>query len=115
MSEPVPLPLPAAAPAPELEPELHQRRVEAALAERDAALAELARCREDLAALRLSVARSGEPMPRPYPSAAGPGAPPLRYVLADRLNGAAKVALAPLHSAARALLARVSQRDRGAG
>lgn len=85
-----------------------QKRLESALAERDAALAELARAREQSNALRLRLANLGEPEPPRYPARAGPGEPPLRYVLVDQVNDGLKFALKPLHGAVRRLLARRS-------
>lgn len=74
-------------------------RLHAALAERDAALEELSRVRADLAALRLATLSAGEAEPQRYPPGTAPGAPPLRYVVADRVHSA----LGPLARAARTL------------
>lgn len=82
-----------------------ERRLDEAVAERDAALAALAREREGAQALRLAAAAQGEPEPKPYPKSAGPEAPPLRYVVADSVNDGLKRFLAPLRQGAKALAA----------
>ena len=74
-----------------------EARLRDALAERDAALLELARARGDLEALRMAIARRGEEEPNPYPITAGIAPPALRYLLADALNDAFKPLLGPLH------------------
>ncbi len=80
-----------------------ERRLAEALTERDAALASLAAAREELNALRLGGHRRGEVV-NEYPVASGVGPPPLRYVLIDRANEAAKRLLNPLHRAVKAVI-----------
>ena len=67
------------------------------LAERDQSLLALSRERSLTNALRLAAASSGEVDPPNFPTAAGPGEPPLRYVLADKVNDRLKILLAPMH------------------
>ena len=69
----------------------------AALSERDRALLALSRERSLTNALRLAAASSGEVDPPNFPTAAGPGEPPLRYVLADKVNDRLKILFAPMH------------------
>lgn len=76
----------------------------AARAERDEALAALARERELTNSLRLQLRNAGQAETPRYPAGTGLGAPPLRYELADKLNNSAKRALGPVHQAARRLL-----------
>jgi hypothetical protein len=61
--------------------------MEAALEERDRALLELARAREELNAARLRAEWNDEDDVPPYPLGAGAALPvPLRYRIADALN-----------------------------
>jgi hypothetical protein len=73
--------------------------------ERDEALLALARERELTNALRLQLRAPAADVPR-YPTGTGLGPPPLRYVVADRLNDSAKTALGPVHRVAKSLLGR---------
>ncbi len=88
-------------PSPDAERELREAR-----RERDEALTALARERELTNALRLQLRddQQGE-VPR-YPTGTGLGPPPLRYQLVDSLNASAKLALGPVHGAAKKLLSR---------
>jgi len=81
------------------------KRLKAALAERDDALRELARARETINALRLSE-RHRDDASTGYPVSAGLGPTPLRYVMADRANDVAKSLLGPLHRALKTLTTR---------
>lgn len=76
-----------------------ETRLHEALAERDAALTQLADVRAQLENLRLVARNAGEQSPKPYPVASGLGEPPLRYVLVDQANDAVKQVLGPLHRA----------------
>ena len=76
-----------------------EKRLNEALAERDAALAQLADLRAQLDNARVMARRVGEEAPKAYPVAAGLGAPPLRYVLVDQANETVKHLLGPLHRA----------------
>ena len=69
-----------------------EARLEAALAQRDAALLELAEAREQVNALRLAAARKGEADPPLYPQGTALGPPPLRYTLVDSVHGIVKSA-----------------------
>lgn len=80
-----------------------ETRLKQALAERDAALAQLAGLRAQLDNVRLAARNAGEASPRPYPVASGAGEPPLRYVLVDQANDAVKQLLGPLHRAVKTL------------
>lgn len=78
-------------------------RLDRAERERDQALTELARARAELDALRRARATRGEPEPPLYPDTAAPGlAPPLRYVVVDRINDALKRLAAPVQGRLRA-------------
>jgi len=78
-------------------------RLEHAERERDEALTQLARARAELDALRRALATKGEPEPPLYPDTAAPGlAPPLRYVVVDRINDALKVLAGPVQRRLRA-------------
>lgn len=83
-----------------------ERRLEAALRERDEALLALATERERSNALRLRLERLGEPEPPRYPTHAGIGPTPLRYVVVDRLNESIKGVLGPLHGPLKRAVAR---------
>ncbi len=62
--------------------------------ERDEALQRLAEARAELDALRRALENRGEKEPPLYPEGTAAGlTPPLRYVIADALNGAVKKAL----------------------
>jgi hypothetical protein len=62
--------------------------------ERDQALQRLAEARAELDALRRSLENRGEEEPPLYPDDTAAGLPPpLRYVIADALNGVVKKAL----------------------
>ncbi len=89
--------------SPARRPSLEERLAQA-LQERDAALAALAQERAVVNALRLASARRGEPEPKDYPVAAGPGEAPLRYVLADEANDTLKAFLGPLHRGVKGVL-----------
>lgn len=78
-------------------------RLQEALAERDAALAQVADLRAQLDNLRVAARREGEVTPKAYPVSAGIGAPPLRYVLVDQANDTVKSLLGPLHRAVKSL------------
>ena len=62
----------------------------------DDALLQLARERETVNALRLALPRTSSEPPPNYPASAGPGEPPLRYVLVDSANAALKRYLGPV-------------------
>lgn len=80
-------------------------RLDLAERERDQALTELARARAELDALRRALATRGEPEPPLYPDTAAPGlAPPLRYVVVDRVNDALKRLVEPVQRRLRARL-----------
>lgn len=97
-------------PSPVPRPSLEER-LALALQERDDALAALAHERALVNALRLGAARRGEPEPKDYPVAAGPGDAPLRYVLADEANDTLKAFLGPLHRGVKGVLkARAKKR-----
>jgi hypothetical protein len=65
--------------------------------ERDSALQQLAEARAELAALRLALARRGEPEPPLFPEGTAPDLPtPARYVVADALHRGLQRVLAPL-------------------
>lgn len=82
----------------------------AARADRDDALAALAKERELTNALRLQLRRGDEAAVPRYPPGAGLGPPALRYELADRVNETVKRTLGPVHSAAKRLLRRGSKK-----
>jgi len=66
-------------------------RLEQALRERDEALQQLAALRAEVDALKLRLARPGEPEPPLYPATATAAAPPpMRYVAVDALHSVVK-------------------------
>lgn len=71
-------------------------RLAEALAERDAALRELAKVKVELDTVRRALATRGEADPKSYPPRAGPEGAPLRYRVADEVNDTVKAVLAPL-------------------
>ncbi len=73
-----------------LESDSTKARLEAAVAERDAALQRLAAVQAELEALRLRLLSVGESTPPNYPASVTPGDPPLRYVLVDEVHGVVK-------------------------
>ena len=79
-------------------------RLLTALRERDEALSALADARAELDAMR--VQRFGDESLPIYPSGAGPGEPPLRYLLADKANDVVKRVLKPVHSGVKKLVRR---------
>ncbi len=79
------------------------KRLNDALAERDAALAQVADLRAQLDNARVMAQRVGERAPVAYPVSSGLGAPPLRYVLVDQANETVKTLLGPLHRAVKSL------------
>ena len=80
-----------------------QERLNEALAERDAALAQVADLRAQLDNARVLARHLGEEAPKAYPVSAGLGAPPLRYVLVDQANETVKQLFGPLHRAVKSL------------
>lgn len=75
-------------------------------AERDEALAALARERVLVNALRLALRHAGIEEPPQYPRPTTPGEPPLRYRVADALNDGRKRVLAPVREALESALGR---------
>lgn len=72
----------------------------------DQALLKLAQEREKVNALRLAFPPAEEPPLPEYPESAGPGAPPLRYVLVDAANDHLKRYLEPLQREGKELARR---------
>ncbi len=86
-----------------------ERELSRALEARDLALSQLADARAELNALRLLQQHPGEPPPGAWSSGAGREALPLRYRVADAVNGVAKRVLGPAHAVAKGI---VEGRDR---
>jgi hypothetical protein len=86
-----------------------EQRLQAALVERDRALAALAEAREQLNAFRLALRNVGESSVPAYPVSAGLGPPPLRYLLVDRVNEQLKTVSGPIHHLLKALVDRKSR------
>ncbi len=79
--------------------------------ERDEALLELARAREQVEALRLALPAVGRAPPPNYPASQPPGPPPLRYRLVDAANDALKRYFEPLHRAGKRVADALKGRD----
>ncbi|MGV3620975.1 MAG: hypothetical protein ACO1OB_09160 [Archangium sp.] len=82
--------------------------LEAALTERDLALADLATARAENEALRALLLSLGEPQPANYPATAAVGEPPLRYAVIDALHSRAT----PLFAAGRLMFSALRRKTK---